>query len=85
MKAEDVLGIVNRKIQEKSVTEEQIATAVEKYHKTHPIEADKTLSISGGLADAKAVGDELEKKVSGKGITLFYDSEKQCAAMKIEG
>lgn len=85
MRTEDVLAIVKRMIQNKAVTEEQIDAAVEKYHKLHPLETDKTLSISDGLADAKAVGDELEKKVSGKGITLFYDSEKQCAAMKIEG
>jgi len=85
MRPEDVLGVVKRMIQNKTVPEEQIDAAVEKYHKVHPLETDKTLSVSDGVADAKTVGDELEKKVSGKGITLFYDSEKQCAAMKIEG
>lgn len=41
MKPEDVIGILNRKVQNATVTEDQIDAAVEKYHKTHPLETDK--------------------------------------------
>lgn len=82
MKPEDVIGILNRKVQNATVTEDQIDAAVEKYHKTHPLETGKTLTVPGAFADAKAVGDGLSKKVTGKGMTLYYDTEKQCAAIK---
>jgi hypothetical protein len=85
MKPEDVIGILNRKVQNATVTEDQIDAAVEKYHKTHPLETDKTLTVPGAFADAKAVGDELAGKVSGIGIELFYNEEKQCLAVKVEG
>lgn len=84
MKPEDVLGIVIQKLRDGGVTDEQISNAVEKYYNRHPLETDKTLSVSGGVADAKAVGDGLSKKVAGKGITLYYDTEKQCAAIKFD-
>lgn len=84
MKPEDVIGILNRKVQNATVTEDQIDAAVEKYHKTHPLETDKSLTIPGAFADAKAVGDGLDKKVAGKGITLYYDIKKQCAAIKFD-
>lgn len=51
----------------------------------NPLETDKTLSVSGGIADAKTVGDELDGKVSGSGISLYYDEERQCMAGKLEG
>ena len=84
MKPEDVIGILNRKIQNATVAEDQIDAAVEKYYKTHPLETDKTLTTPDAFADAKAVGDELSKKVTGKGMTLYYDTEKQCAAIKFD-
>lgn len=84
MKPEDVIGILNRKVQNATVTEDQIDAAVEKYHKTHPLETDKTLTAPGAFADAKAVGDGLNEKVTGKGMTLYYDTEKQCAAIKFD-
>mgnify|MGYP001524419051 FL=1 len=34
MQPEDVIGILNRKVQNATVTEDQIDAAVEKYHKT---------------------------------------------------
>ena len=55
MKPEDVIGILNRKVQNATVTEDQIDAAVEKYHKTHPLETDKTLTVPGAFADAKAM------------------------------
>lgn len=62
MKPEDVIGILNRKVQNATVTEDQIDAAVEKYHKTHPLETDKSLTVPDAFADAKAVGDGLGKK-----------------------
>lgn len=85
MKPEDVFGIVIQKLRDGGVTDEQIGNAVEKYYNRHPLETDKTLSVSGGVADAKTVGDELVGKVSGAGIELFYNEEKQCLAVKVEG
>lgn len=41
MKPEDVIGILNRKVQNATVTEDQIDAAVEKYHKTHPLKLTK--------------------------------------------
>lgn len=32
--------------------------------------SDKTLSVQGGFADAKTVGDSLKQKANGAGITL---------------
>lgn len=84
MKPEDVIGILNRKVQNATVTEDQIDAAVEKYHKTHSLETDKTLTVPDAFADAKAVGDGLGKKVTEKGMTLYYDTEKQCAAIKFD-
>lgn len=84
MKPEDAIGILNRKVQNATVTEDQIDAAVEKYHKTIRWKTDKTLTVPDAFADAKAVGDGLGKKVTVKGMTLYYDTEKQCAAIKFD-
>lgn len=54
MKPEDVIGILNRKVQNATVTEDQIDAAVEKYHKTHPLETDKSLTIPDCLCRCKS-------------------------------
>lgn len=46
----------------KEVTDGRIDTAVTEYLDEHGIKTDKTLTEDGGIADAKTVGDELEKK-----------------------
>lgn len=98
MKPEDVIGILNRKVQNATVTEDQIDAAVEKYHKTHPLETDKTLTVPDAFADAKAVGDRFAKvekknteqdaalktKAGGTGIEFFFDSAKGCLAARIK-
>lgn len=62
MKPEDVIGILNRKVQNATVTEDQIDAAVEKYHKTHPLETDKSLTIPDAFADAKSSRGWIEQK-----------------------
>lgn len=87
MKADDAYAILRKKIKEledSGITKDQIYEAVKRYHEEYPIETDKTLSVAGGVADAKVVGDKLATKAIGEGIELFYDQEKNCAGMKLK-
>lgn len=88
MRADDTYAILKKKIkelEESGITKDQIYEAVKRYHEEYPIETDKTLSISGGVADAKATGDQIKRKVTGEGIELFYDESKNCAGIKVKG
>lgn len=52
----------------KEVTDGRIDTAVTEYLDENGIKTDKTLTVDGGIADAKATGDELAKKADKKAV-----------------
>lgn len=52
----------------KEVTDGRIDTAVTEYLDEHGIKTDKTLTEEDGIANAKAVGDELDKKADKEAV-----------------
>lgn len=63
------------------VTDGQVSAAIQKYFSEH---VDVTLQKSGYAADSYAVGQALDKKVSGKGISFGYNSTKKCLVAILE-
>lgn len=61
MKADEVFGTLNKRIEQGGVTDETIKKIVEQYFEEHPVQitTDNTLSIAGAPADAKVAGDKL--------------------------
>lgn len=61
MKADEVFGTLNKRIEQGGVTDETIKKIVEQYFEEHPVEVitDNTLSVAGAPADAKVTGDKL--------------------------
>lgn len=61
MKADEVFGTLNKRIEQGGVTDETIKKIVEQYFEEHPVQitTDNTLSIAGAPADAKVTGDKL--------------------------
>ena len=61
MKADEVFGTLNKRIEQGGVTDETIKKIVEQYFEKNPVEVitDNTLSVAGAPADAKVTGDKL--------------------------
>lgn len=70
MRSEDVYAILKKQIKELGITDEQIQQAVNIYLENHgvTIRTDKTLSEENVAADAKAVGESLNKKAIGENV-----------------
>ena len=63
------------------VTEEQVSAAIQKYFSEH---VDATLQKPWYAADSYTVGQELDKKANGKGISFEYNSIKDCLMAILE-
>lgn len=63
MKADEVYAILKKRISMSGATDEQVQNAVNAYLTAHPVtvKTDKTLKLENIPADAKAVGEALNK------------------------
>lgn len=62
MQANEVFGILNKRIKQGGVTDETIKKIVEQYFEEHPVQVitDNTLSIAGAPADALSTGNAIK-------------------------
>lgn len=73
MKADEVYAILKKKISTSGATDEQVQKAVNAYLTAHPVtvKTDKTLKLENVPADAKTVGEALNKLTDDSTGTIY--------------
>lgn len=72
MKADEVFGTLNKRIEQGGVTDETIKKIVEQYFEKNPVQVitDNTLSVAGAPADALATGNAIKNVLNNLDIFL---------------